>query len=709
MTKTKLLFIIFFLGIITIGFSQNISKKNAQTFAKNFFYERANQYSHRDYQQLEITKSVEEKINSKAVFYVFNFKNGGWIITSSDFRIKPILAYSFDGFYQTKNQSPSFISWMKKYKQQILGIIESSNQAFDFSDNINEWNYYLKVDINDINIKKAKSIQPLLKTKWNQGMYYNEACPEDVNGVGGHAYAGCVPTAMGQVANYYRWPEQGTSSYSYLDSTYGQLSADFANTTYRWNEMPLSLNKSNSAIAELLFHLGVSCDLRYGPNGSGMYNHKTAYSLKTFFKYLPTTEYLFKDSTSINWIDTIKWHLDNKMPMYYAGWTADSLIGTSGHAFVLDGYQDTNYFHFNWGWGGYNDGYFYLNDLTPGSSIFNYGQEVVLNCFPDTINYIYPYYCSASSTLNSIDGTIDDGSGPVYDYQNNSSCLWLIAPQDSVLNIKLEFLNFETENVKDFVKVYDGALTTSPLLGSFSGNSLPPIITSTGDRMLVEFVSDSVNVLPGFIATYKSTLAVFCSGTTYLTAPSGTFEDGSGSNNYHTTNTCRWKIEPPNAVTATISFNYFDVHSTDYLRIIDNHTGQILGEFSGDSLPPSVTSYNGKLQVFFRSNFVKTAGGWEASYTSSLTGIKETNELENFQIYPNPTNDYLNISFLSKKKQEFKIDIIDVTGSTCYCKNRTCSAGVNRHNLDVSSLNQGIYMLKISGDDFVVCRKIAVK
>lgn len=43
---------------------------------------------------------------------------------------------------------------------------------------------------------------------------------------------------------------------------------------------------------------------------------------------------------------------------------ASGSSGVSGHRYIIDGYQiydSLPYFHFNWGWGGHNDGYFLLN------------------------------------------------------------------------------------------------------------------------------------------------------------------------------------------------------------------------------------------------------------------------------------------------------------------------------------------------------------
>ncbi len=95
----------------------------------------------------------------------------------------------------------------------------------------------------------------------------------------------------------------------------------------------------------------------------------------------PETQYVFRDTTSMDWDSLLVANLDQKIPMYYAGW---SVPDTNGHAFVCDGYQGNDYFHFNWGWGGSYDGYFYTDNLTPGGNFFNLAQELIINAVPDT-------------------------------------------------------------------------------------------------------------------------------------------------------------------------------------------------------------------------------------------------------------------------------------------------------------------------------------
>jgi len=61
------------------------------------------------------------------------------------------------------------------------------------------------------------------------------------------------------------------------------------------------------------------------------------------------------DFTYAQWVDKITNNIDNKIPLYYDGFGS-----SGGHAFNLDGYQGSDHFHFNWGWGGAYNGYYYF-------------------------------------------------------------------------------------------------------------------------------------------------------------------------------------------------------------------------------------------------------------------------------------------------------------------------------------------------------------
>jgi len=446
-----------------------------------------------------------------------------------------------------------------------------------------------------------------------------------------------VATALGQLLNYFRWPVTGVGSYAYECPPYGTLSADFENSAYDWDLMGNNLGHANPEVAEILYHLGVSVDMVYGPDGSGMYNHKAAYTLRTFFKFSPETQYVFRDSTTMDWDSLIVSHLERKIPLYYAGWSVPNLYG---HAFICDGYQGENFYHFNWGWSGSYDGYFYTENLTPGGNNFNLAQELVINAMPDTNLYTYPVHCQGEKEFDVLSGTLDDGSGPLYPYANGSQCGWLIAPNDSVNGITLNFHRFDLDT-NDMVTVYDGTDTSAAILGEFYGNELPASVTSTGGGMYIRFTSDEESVSGGFLASFESEVPVFCSGNVTFNEQADTLSDGSGNWNYHDNTICRWWILPEGAASVTLFFTEFETEAGfDLLKIYDLQTQQLLAEYSGTypgGVPDPVTSPSGKMFLTWTTNSMNTAPGWTAYYESNLVDIKENEPQQKLKVFPNPS------------------------------------------------------------------------
>lgn len=88
-------------------------------------------------------------------------------------------------------------------------------------------------------------------------------------------------------------------------------------------------------------------------------------------------------------------------------------------------------------------------------------------------------------------------------YTADLDCQWLIRPA-SGRAVRLNFTSFATEEDYDVVSVYDGATINARLLGRFSGTSLPPVLQSSGNAMLIRFVSDGSVSSLGWVATYTA-------------------------------------------------------------------------------------------------------------------------------------------------------------------------------------------------------------
>lgn len=342
------------------------------------------------------------------LYYTFNFKNGGFIIISADDNIAPVLGYSFTNKADEGSMSPATQKYLKNYEEQINFAI---TQKYTNSENQQKWNNLITAHYT---LPNTRNVAPLLQTVWDQGELYNTACPIDPAGPDGHVWAGCVATAMGQIMKYWSFPTTGTGYHEYYHPVYGYMAADFASTVYDWYGMPNQLSDYNQNVANLLYHIGISVEMNYSPEGSGAYSYMARDALVNYFHYNPqalfTSRALYDDLT---WTNIIKNQLDNNKPVYYDG---EDATGTSGHAFVCDGYQNDDYFHFNWGWSGVYNGYFLLSSLTPGTfHDYSYVQSAIIDIIPD--------YTSPNEGFLVYEG-VSGGSGYsgtwVYNHINNN-------------------------------------------------------------------------------------------------------------------------------------------------------------------------------------------------------------------------------------------------------------------------------------------------
>jgi hypothetical protein len=689
-----------FLGAIMTGQAQQVSHSEAGTLAVNFFNERAIIHQPETTIGISILNQKEIHADGKLVMYAVNFSPEGFALVSASPFTFPVLGYSLQGEYTGQNEPENFKAWVRYFGRQLAYADEKKQPEPEIMAARERW---LQPSFTNFSVKQNRVVEPLLRTTWDQGNYYNAQCPADPGGPGGHCWAGCVATAVGQLMFYHRWPNQGTGEYSYTHPVYGEQYANFSETTYHWNGMETSLNGPNSHIAMLLNHLGVSFDMDYGPNGSGMWNHSAANSMRNYFKYGPQTQYIFRDTTTMNWDSILIANLDARKPLYYAGW--EGVGSTSGHAFVCDGYAPDNFYHFNWGWSNSYDGYFLLSALTPGGNNFNFAQEVIKDIYPDSLTYVYPEYCSGPDTISTIAGTFSDGSNMV-NYLNNSDCFWLIRPNepdfDSITSINLDFPLLDLE-VNDRIRIYQGADTTATLIAEFSGTNAPPTLNIPSDTFLVRFTTDDTENAGGFLGSFKSVLPVYCSGTTTYTDSSGIFEDGSGDKKYNNNAICKWKIIPENLVPLKLTFESFSTEPQfDLLRIYDLGNQQLIATLSGDTLPAPVVIQSGKAYLVFVTNKEVTGQGWTIRWEpEGTTGVGEPGNPE-VGIYPNPVDEQLWINPGKWAGKNVSAKIFSASGKMVLANEVLLPGNGSPAMINTAALKTGFYILKINSNEGTV-------
>ncbi len=425
-----------FLSVFLINtlFANPIDKQTALLVAGNF-YQSTLKNSEKltlAYECISANHSLNknETVEKVVYYYVFNSSNG-FVMVAGDDAVLPILGYSTSSTFDAVNIPENVKKWFEGYKQQINYII--TNQLEATPEIKTQWEYILKKQVYE---KNTKVVNALVTTKWNQSPYVNDMCPYDQEAGaynGYHCVSGCPATAMAQIMKYWNYPQQGTGFHQYSHGTYGNLAANFGATTYNWAAMPNEVNSTNAAVALLMYHCGVAVEMDYGPTSSGSYviidyspspEQCSEYAYKTYFGYNPTTlkGVMRENYTDSQWKTLLKTDLDNGRPIQYAG------FGQGGHTFVCDGYDASDRFHMNWGWGGMYDGYFLIDALNPGSGgtgsgagSYNAGQQAVLGIQPPSVQPSgnMELYASVSISPNPI--TFSEGFTVTTNISNGST------------------------------------------------------------------------------------------------------------------------------------------------------------------------------------------------------------------------------------------------------------------------------------------------
>ncbi len=694
--KKKLLLLLTGMFLSTALLAEFVTLPTAKKVALHFYLEKYNQFEGvLSLNDLQITSIIKEKKDEILCYYVFHFNQSGFVIVSADNCMPPVLGYSFNHHYIAENQPPNLQYWFGQYKDQVVYAIENSLQPDEVR--LDDWAYYAIDEFQQLK-KDKDAIGPLLTTLWNQGWPYNCMCPI---GNDGQAITGCVATAYAQCLYYWRFPLHGSGYHCYEHEVYGELCADFENTYYRWDEMCDVPQTTNTAIGELMYHVGVAVEMDYGVNSSGAWGFpeqiEPYFNISTDYDSIQRNLYSYTE-----WINMIMDQLDQKYVVPYIGWS-----NSSGHFWVCDGYQNSMYFHMNWGWGGSSNGYYSLDNLQG----FNINNYIGINFYPDTVNFEYPFYALGADTCLSLEGSIYDGSGPIHNYLNNTSASWFINPQneeDSVINITLEIKRLDIYEDADKLFIYDGADNTALLLAEINGNELPEAITSSGNQVFVEFITDGENAAPGFYLVYRAILPDFCSGTTTLTDASVTLSDGSAGFNYYNNSACQWFLLPDTDQPLTLHFNYFNTEEGhDYVKIYDIGSEDLIAEISGDyNEPPNpVTAESGQMMVLFTSNSTINASGWEAWYDVA-TDIEEQS-IPNIIIAPNPVKSTVSISYSLSQSSVVSIGIYNTLGALVKeVPDTHQSAGKKHYSMNLSDVPTGVYYIGITMNDYKAVKKV---
>jgi hypothetical protein len=644
-----------------------IDKETAIIVATNFMNNKVSN-------TLIVKNVISEDFNGQIVFYVVNFKTGGWVIVSADNSTVPVLSYNLYGEYTLEDEKPeAFIELTTSYKERIANskTLKSSNIELNL-----KWETLISG-----NFKSQKSYTPgdqLLDVpgrghiQWRQGSNnsggctpsYNAFCPDkgcddycDEN-----ALVGCGAVAMGQIMWYWQWPQ--SSSYR----------------TYDWGLMPDELTNSSTIaegdeIANLLRDIGRedATDMTYWCSGTWTTVNKIEEAFKNKFSYEGVKKHVKNDwGYGSAWGDLLRSEIDNERPVFYRGDKSD--LSTSKHFFVLDGYDasDPDFFWFNFGHGGqtYNNSRHYLNDITPAGTDFDWtkNQMAVVGIsptytelVPDNINIFDVSYSSVTGFKNeeAQQDIVLPAVGKELTVENGGE---LILTAGNAINLKPDFhakvgSKFTAQISSDFTEEMDIHVPT--WYNAFTPN---------GDGYNDEFCLNVENANSWeFTAIDRTNTIIFQSAGT-ITGNSICVWDGSGA----------YCLEAYRCI-VRFKNNFGRVAENDY--IVSVICGLKSSCVSSDSLALCV------------------------SETKSIsTNIPSQSDEILFSAYPNPNNGILNLKFSNHQVDNIKI--YNSQGMICYQSNDIKQPD---YIINMRQYDNGIYIIAAVINNQVLTHRIILK
>jgi hypothetical protein len=360
-----------------------VSLESATKIATNYFSMYYEKEANRDIEEYQVVAE-----NDKPYYYIFNFKQGGFLILSADYGDVPILADGLTEKFPLKGQiNPGLGMWLMDTRDRIVNIREKHIEASSLTSQMwkslenNTFKTTFKAvsqrdfanatlrkkfeDDPDCSLYTTTQVTPLLSTVWDQGCGYNALCPTIAGGPCGHALTGCVATSMAQVARFFQFP-----------------------STYNYSSM--SNFSGNNDVATLMHDCGVNVSMTYGADASGA----EPSNIKGALQQMGYSSAICRDSYDEQtcWTDIAAGKpviLDGFLDYSCFLWWCWPTVG--GHSWVADGFitienpcfGTNRRIHMNWGWGGEgpNDYYYYPKPANLNLN-FQYFRDMIHNIQP---------------------------------------------------------------------------------------------------------------------------------------------------------------------------------------------------------------------------------------------------------------------------------------------------------------------------------------
>ena len=348
----------------------------------------------------------ELKENGHTLVYEVLFNNNSSILLTGVKSCKAVIGYRFQtGGISVLNQTQDVVSpgmniFLEKCCVQIRYAVEELEDKNWVS---GEWKELLRSDKDAAQMPSKGVYGPLLTSAWGQTRAFPKVCDgynfyvkETVEQCAcsniSKCPTGCVATAMGQIVRYWQYPSK----------------SPYTGENYDWSNMPDTLKaksphfeRERKAIARLLRDCGESAETQYcyAPKRYGCQSFawpaKACDGFVNQFNYSGSADKKLRSGCKTKtWKAMIIDNIQRGFPVLYASASlAVKDYAECGHAYVCDGYnENTDMFHFNWGYDGEANGWYSLDDLVIKLSKHTYNwnhlERMVINIYPSYMDEV---------------------------------------------------------------------------------------------------------------------------------------------------------------------------------------------------------------------------------------------------------------------------------------------------------------------------------
>ena len=332
-------------------------------------------------------------------FYVVTREKGGFVIVAGNDNVQPVLGFSFENPFKVEGMPENVRYWMEQLKKQCRSVSPATLEIR------RRWSAF----------EDTKAASPIdsgftdeylgsRTNEWDQTNPANYYCP-DVAGQSYTAVCGCVPLATSLIMAWFGTANKSSASGTVAGYTYNsangqtvEIPSHELGTEYNWaalkalasshdfysqiNEYTgsfstleqifqtyytgaakgyVTLTPLGENLAHLVYDIGTLLQVKYNDTnyaGTGGVASYIPMRVGPVMGYNNTARLVSKiNYPDAQWEALLKEQIFQH-PVLYSGRTEDD----AGHSYVADGfasYGDDLVFHFNLGWGGSCNGYYY--------------------------------------------------------------------------------------------------------------------------------------------------------------------------------------------------------------------------------------------------------------------------------------------------------------------------------------------------------------